>query len=225
VQDVVEKRDTGRLVPFEQWMARAGARFVPLTMSANQVTLCSGLFGVSAGAAFALASFDRRLFLVGALCMLLHWAGDNVDGQIARTRNLCSASGRFLDIFFDAITFAAVGLGFAASGAAHFTIVATATVLCMLQYVLTMLWMALTRIWPFPAFGPAEACLTAILLGVAMFLLPPHLLTLFGLSLSLVDVLFAIMIPLSLIEIGRSAFALFRELGRQDTGSDPEASR
>jgi len=217
--DDVIKLDKGPLVRLEQWMGRTGMRLVPARVTANQVTLVSGLFGLLAGGCFAMATFSPAWFAAGALLLLLHWIGDNVDGMLARTRNQCSSAGRFLDIFADALTFAAVGLGFASSGHAHFGIVATATVLCLLQYVLTVLWIGLAKIWPFPAFGPAEALLSAIVVALLSMVLPPHLLSLAGERYSLLDIVFALTIPASLLTLVMSGLGLYRHLQKEDAAS------
>lgn len=214
--DDVVKLDNGLLVGVERWMGRTGMRLVPASMTANQVTAISGVFGLLAGACLALAAFDRLWFVAGALLLLLHWAGDNVDGHVARTRNQCSSSGRFLDIFADALTFTAVGLGFALSGHAHFEIVATATLFCLLQYVLTVLWIALARVWPFPAFGPAEALLSAIVIALLSLVLPRELLHVAGQAYSLIDVAFVLTIPGSVLTLIMSARGLYRHLQQQD---------
>lgn len=165
---------------------------------------------------FALAAFDRLWFAAGALLLLLHWAGDNIDGHVARTRNQCSAAGRFLDIFADALTFTAVGLGFALSSYGRFEIVATATLLCLVQYVLTVLWIALARVWPFPAFGPAEALLSGIVIALLSIVLPRELLSVAGQSYSLIDLAFALTIPGSLLTLVTSGLGLYRRLQQQD---------
>jgi phosphatidylglycerophosphate synthase len=210
--DDVLKLDSGPLSRLEQWMGRAGVGFVPQAMTANQVTVVSGLAGLLAGLCFGMARYSKIWFVIGALLVLAHWVGDNVDGHVARTRNQCSAAGRFLDIFADAVTFTALGLGFACSGYAHFEIVSVATLLCLLQYVLTVLWIALARIWPFPAFGPAEALLTAIVMPLLMLVLPVSLVSFAGRSYSLIDLVFALSILGSIVSLVTSGLQLFRRL-------------
>lgn len=214
-EEYLDKQDNGALVSFEQWMGRTGLSLVPRTMSANQVTLISGGCGVLAGLAFYLASFSQIGFICGGILTLMHWAADNIDGHVARSRNQCSQAGRFLDIFLDAVTFAALGIGLAFADYTYFPIVAVATILCLLQYVLTVLWIALTRIWPFPAFGPAEASLTLIILSILMLFLPRELFVLWGRSFSLIDVAFALTIPSSIVTLFMSALALFKHLQRE----------
>jgi phosphatidylglycerophosphate synthase len=212
MKEDLDKQDNGPLVPLEQWMGREGLKLVPQSMTANQVTLLSGSAGILAAIAFYLASFNEIWFVVGALLVLFHWAADNVDGHVARTRNQASPAGRFLDIFIDSTTFCALGIGLAFASYTHFQIVAVATLLCLLQYVLTALWIALTKIWPFPTFGPAEANLTLIIMALLMIVLPVDLVTVMGYQLSLIDIAFALTIPASLITLAVSSLSLFRHL-------------
>jgi phosphatidylglycerophosphate synthase len=214
--DDLDKRDQGPLVPFERWMGRTGLALIPRGVSANQVTLLGGICGVIAGVAFYLASFQNAWFAVAGLFVLFHWALDNIDGHVARSRNQTSQAGRFLDLFLDSVNFAAIGIGVAFASYTHFSIVAVATILCLLQYVLTVLWIAMTRIWPFPVFGPAEASLSLIVLSILMLFLPKDLVTLWGIPLSLIDIAFALTIPSSLITLFTSALQLFRHLQREE---------
>jgi phosphatidylglycerophosphate synthase len=211
----VDKRDNGLLVPFEQWMGRAALPFVPQAMTANHVTMLSGSAGMLAGLTLYLASFDDVWFGVSALLVLTQWWADNTDGHVARSRNQASPAGRFLDLFLDSCTFTALGVGLSFATYTQFPIVAIATLLCLLQYVLTVLWIALARIWPFPAFGPAESSLTLIVMTLVMPFIPRHLVTIGGLPLSLVDLAFALTIPSSLITIVVSARRLYQHLQAQ----------
>ena len=208
----VEKRDNGLLVPVEQWMGRVALPFVPRAMTANHVTMLSGSAGMLAGLALYLASFHNAWFAVAALLVLIQWWADNTDGHVARSRNQSSAAGRFLDLFLDGCTFTALGIGLSFATYTQFPIVAIATMLCLLQYVLTVLWIAMARIWPFPAFGPAESSLTLIVMAIVMPFIPRHLLTIGGVPLSLVDLAFALTIPSSLITIVISARRLYLHL-------------
>ncbi|MGZ5051725.1 MAG: CDP-alcohol phosphatidyltransferase family protein [Methylobacter sp.] len=221
----LDKQDNGVLVNFERWMGRTGLALVPQSMSANQVTLFSCGCGVLAGLAYYLASFGRAWFAIGAVLTLMHWAADNIDGHVARSRNQCSQAGRFLDIFLDAVTFAALGIGLACADYTYFPIVAVATILSMLQYVLTVLWIALTRIWPFPVFGPGEALLTLIVLSILMLFLPKELFVLRGISFSLIDVAFVLTILSSTVTLFMSALALFKHLQREAETTQSTMSR
>jgi phosphatidylglycerophosphate synthase len=211
-KDDIDKRDNGLLVPLEQWMGRTALPFVPQAMTANHVTMLSGTAGLAAGLAFYLASFHAAWFAAGALLVLVQWWADNTDGHVARTRRQASPAGRFLDIFLDCCSFTALGVGLSFASYTQFPIVALATMLCLLQYVLTVLWIALARIWPFPAFGPGEASLTLIVMALVMPFVPRHLITIAGLPLSLIDLAFAATIPSTLVALIVSSRQLFRHL-------------
>jgi phosphatidylglycerophosphate synthase len=211
-KDDITKEDDGPLVPLEQWMGRTALPYVPRAMTANHVTMASGTAGMLAGPVFYLASFHDAWFVAGALLVLFQWWADNTDGHVARTRGQASPAGRFLDLFLDCCSFAAVGIGISCASYTQFEIVAVATMLCLLQYVLTVLWIALARIWPFPLFGPGEASLTLILMSLVMPFAPRALVTPGGVPLSLFDLAFALTIPGSLVTIAVSARRLYRHL-------------
>ncbi len=219
MSDELDKQDHGPLVPFERWMGRTALPLIPVTVSANQVTLASGVCGVLAGLAFYLASFGRAWFAVAGLMVFLHWALDNIDGHVARSRNQTSKAGRFLDMFLDSVTFAAIGIGVGFASYAQLSIVAVTTILVVLQYVLTVLWIAMARVWPFPAFGPAEGSLTLIVASLLMAFLPRELFALWGIRFSLMDILFALTIPSSLIVLFTSALQLSRRLQLEDAAA------
>lgn len=216
--DDLVKEDDGPLVPFERWMGRTALPFVPRGVTANHVTMMSGAAGLLAGLAFYLASFHNAWFGVAALLVLVQWWADNTDGHVARSRGQSSPAGRFLDLFLDCCTFTALGLGLSFATYAQFPIVAIATMLCLLQYVLTALWIALARIWPFPVFGPGEASLSLIVVAALMPFVPRVLVTVAGVPLSLVDLAFAATIPSSLITLWISARRLFRHLQQAGVG-------
>ena len=110
------------------------------------------------------------------------------------------------------VLFTALGIGLSFASYTQFPIIAVATMLCLLQYVLTVLWIALARIWPFPTFGPAESSLTLIVLALVMPFIPRQLVTIDGVPLSLIDIAFAITVPNSLITLFISSRRLFRHL-------------
>jgi phosphatidylglycerophosphate synthase len=225
VPDELDKQDHGPLVPFEQWMGRTALPLVPAAVSANQITLAAGACGVLAGLAFYLASFHDAWFAVAALMVFLHWSLDNIDGHVARSRNQTSKAGRFLDLFLDGVTFAAIGIGVGLASYAQLSIVAVGTILVVLQYLLTVLWIALTRIWPFPVFGPAEGSLTLIVVSLLMVFLPSELFTFWGMRFSLIDILYAATIAGSSMSLFTSGFQLFRHLQREDAATArPEAA-
>lgn len=73
--------------------------FLPLSVTANQITIISGFFGITGA---VLLVFQSHVMLVlAAVCIQLFAILDLVDGNIARAKNMQSKFGQWLDIFFD----------------------------------------------------------------------------------------------------------------------------
>ena len=73
--------------------------FLKTSLTPNQVTAISGIFGVI-GAALLLSQ-DYKLLILGAIFLQLFSILDLVDGDIARAKKMQSNWGWWLDIFFD----------------------------------------------------------------------------------------------------------------------------
>lgn len=82
--------------PLAQYVVRAVHR---TSVTPNQLTLMSALFGTAAGVCFALP--DRFALLAGALCLFLCMVFDCSDGQLARARGGGSVVGRIYDGYAD----------------------------------------------------------------------------------------------------------------------------
>ena len=65
------------------WMAHRAPGWV----TSDQLTGLGLLAQVAAGVCYAFAARDRRLLLVGILCIAANWLGDSLDGTLARVRN------------------------------------------------------------------------------------------------------------------------------------------
>ena len=71
--------------------------FIYLKLSANQITLISGLVGIL-GAIF-FSSKNNYLVLIGSLGYISYYILDYIDGNVARLKNQSSVTGKFLDTF------------------------------------------------------------------------------------------------------------------------------
>ena len=87
---------------------------LPLPIDPNLITTASLLAGIAA--AWALALGSHHWILTGAMLFLVCYVLDNVDGEVARTKDQCTSFGAQYDTFVDWIVNAAffVGLGWGA---------------------------------------------------------------------------------------------------------------
>ena len=75
--------------------------FINLNISANTITLLSGLLGLIGAILFS--SNNKLAILLGSFGYILYYLLDYVDGIVARYKNKHSISGMFLDIFMGPI--------------------------------------------------------------------------------------------------------------------------
>ena len=75
--------------------------FIFLNLSANKITLISGLIGMLGALSFS--SNNKYAVLIGSLGYITYYFLDYVDGNIARIKNKSSISGKFLDTFMGPI--------------------------------------------------------------------------------------------------------------------------
>lgn len=122
----------------------------PLTP--NQVTLLSLSFGIGAGV--LLASGDSALFIPAAFAFVTAMVLDNCDGEIARTKNMRSVFGGWLDVVADVFTdlffFAGLTIGLLKQGVGG--PVLAAGFLCIAGGILNFTIVVVEKI---KGFGPA----------------------------------------------------------------------
>ncbi|MDE7272625.1 MAG: CDP-alcohol phosphatidyltransferase family protein [Lachnospiraceae bacterium] len=132
-----------------------GAR-IPQRVTPNQITLLGALGGLFGIVCAALSGWNRW-FLIGTIAGLMcHLICDDLDGYVARTRNMCSKAGGYFDLLTDIlhITYLIIALAFA--GVIHFW----AAIFMVPVYAL-MMFTAMNYIlhldeFLFPRLGPIE---------------------------------------------------------------------
>ena len=150
--------------------------------------------------------------------LLLNWFGDSPDGSLARYRGVERPQfGFFLDHSMDAASnlMIAVGLGlspYVDMGAALFTLVGY--LLLGLSVFLSTHVSGQLRL-SFLGFGPTELRLTMILFNLAVFIMGPVDISIFGQDISLhsvsVTLLGTVLVALFIVNVCRTASALSRE--------------
>ena len=161
---------------------------VPKWMSPNMVTGI-GALGGAIGIVFALLSRIHPLFLIGTCFgILTHLVCDNLDGFVARQRNMGSNRGAYFDLLTDIlhITYLLIALTFA--GVMHWYMTIFMVPVYGLIIFTSMNEIHYLNRFSFPAVGPAETHLffIAIMVG-SMITSCKVLLTLWGIDFTFGD--------------------------------------
>lgn len=105
---------------YTRWVNRSAGRVLAaaayrIGMSPNQVTMVSGLVSLGGILLLALAPVSVGWMALAVLLLLLAYALDSADGQVARLTRVSSKAGEWLDHVVDAARLPALHLGIAAA--------------------------------------------------------------------------------------------------------------
>lgn len=129
---------------------------IPARVTPNQITLAGALGGL-AGIVCAALSGLNRWFLIGTVCGLAcHLVCDDLDGYVARTRNMSSKAGGYFDLLTDIlhITYLIIALAFA--GVIHFHVAIFMVPVYALLMFTAMNYILHLDEFLFPRLGPIE---------------------------------------------------------------------
>ena len=194
------------------WMAERA----PSWVTSDQLTILGLSAQVGAGIGYALARWDQRALLLTAVCIVLNWLGDSLDGTLARVRKQQRPRyGFYVDHIVDILGAAALLGGLGVSGLAHFQ-VATAMLVGFLllageSYLATYTLgrFELSQGW----FGPTE--LRILLIAGTLWVMRQPWATIFGHRWLLFDIGGSIaaagMLAMALAVSARHTAQLYRE--------------
>lgn len=95
------------------WLAQR----TPLSINSDHLTALGFASIVGAGAAFAIAKYDRRSLVAVCVLLALNWLGDSLDGTLARVRDQQRPRyGFYVDHVVDCLGSTALFAGIALSG-------------------------------------------------------------------------------------------------------------
>ncbi len=224
-KSIKKEHNTKKIVPSKlenisyQIVYNTFGKIVPKNMTPNQMTLL-GCIGSLFGIICAYLSKYNRLLLIGTIMGLLtHLICDDLDGFIARKRNMTSEKGAFLDLLTDIlhITYLLIALSF--SKVASFEI----TIFLVPVYALLM-FTAMNDIryfneFLFPRLGPIETHLLFILICILTMILGTNpIITLINIPLKIADILFILGgIPMY-YEMIRLQISLLKRLEQKENG-------
>lgn len=183
---------------------------LPAWVTPNQVTCFGFAMMLLAGAALALARIDRAWLLAAAACVLVHWLADDLDGELARARDLTSERGFFLDLFLDCLGAVALSAGLALSGLAS-PVLALAFLSCFLLAVcVSLLHIVLRGRFPLGSFGPSETQIGMAALCGLVYLWPWA--DVLGWRVALFDLALLATIVINVVDWGIAIGRLWAEL-------------
>ena len=214
------KIDPSPLTPIAQRLARWIIPRLPTWVTPNQITWLCFVVNCFGGLAYLRAGSNRGWLLVAIGCLLVHWVGDNLDGELARARKLTSERGFFLDLILDQLGVTIFALGLAFSGFTNTALVLSTIIAYQVLFHITLMQMVLRGRFVLGRFGPAEGRFGLMALTALAFLMPGPILSIAGAPLGWFDLGVATATALALAERVRDAIALYRELAPPQPRSD-----
>lgn len=210
---IPSKLETG----FQQLLYKTIGKHIPKNMTPNQITLIGAIGGLI-GIVSAFLSKLNPLFLIGTILGLLcHLICDNLDGYVARTRNMTSTAGGYFDLLTDIlhITYLIIALSFA--GFVSFEISIFLVPVYALIIFTAMNYILYLKEFLFPRLGPIETHLFFIVLCIgSMICGNSSIITIMGFGLKFADIVFIVGgIPMY-YEMIRLQIQLFKRLSLQD---------
>ena len=218
-----EKTKVKKIIPsklekgFQQILYKTIGAHIPKNMTPNQVTLIGAIGGLI-GIICAFLSKIHPLFLIGTIFGLLcHLICDDLDGYVARTRNMSSKAGGYFDLLTDIlhITYLIIALSF--SGFISFEISIFLVPVYALIIFTAMNYILYLNEFLFPRLGPIETHLFFIVLCVGSMIFGPSILIeISGFKLKFADIVFVFGgIPMY-YEMIRLQIQLFKRLSKKD---------
>ncbi|MBQ7026973.1 MAG: CDP-alcohol phosphatidyltransferase family protein [Ruminococcus sp.] len=214
-----QKNTVKKIIPsrletgFQQFLYKHVGKHIPESMTPNRMTLVGALGGLFAIICTLLTHISPFFFLGTLAGLLVHIVADDLDGYIARNRNMSSKAGAYFDLITDVMfsTFLLLALGL--SPYANMEVMAFAAPVYGIINVTAMNYIIYCNEFLFPRLGPIEAHLTYGAVAVlSMIFRGKSFFCIFGMNIMIADiVLFIGLIPMY-YEMFRLQIQLFRRL-------------
>ena len=210
---IPSKLETG----FQQFLYKTIGTKIPKNMTPNQVTLIGAIGGLI-GIICAFLAKINPLFLIGTIFGLIcHLICDDLDGYVARTRNMSSTAGGYFDLLTDIlhITYLIIALAFA--GFVSFEISIFLVPVYALIIFTAMNYILYLKEFLFPRLGPIETHMFFVILCVGSMIFGPNaIIEIFNFKLKFADIVFIVGgIPMY-YEMIRLQIQLFKRLSKKD---------
>lgn len=210
---IPSKLETG----FQQFLYKYVGKHIPESATPNMITLIGALGGLAA-IMFTCLTCISALFFIGTIAgVLIHLVADDLDGYVARNRNMSSRSGAYFDLITDILfsTFLLISLGF--TPYLSFETVIFAVPVYAVVNLTAMNYIIYFNEFLFPRLGPIEAHITYVLIAVVgMVFGSKTFIGVFGLNLTLADIIVVIGLIPMYYEMFRLQIQLFRRLSKEE---------
>ena len=202
------------LGPFEKralpWLAaRLPRRVVP-----DHMTMLGLVASTFIAVAYMLSNRDARWLWAASIALVVQWFGDSLDGTLARFRKIERPRyGYYLDHLTDAYSTLAIGLGLGLSPymllSVGLGIVTSYLILSINVYLETYVFGEFS--FSYGKLGPTEVRVLLIILNAVAFYVGPNEFELWGIGMTALDVVGAIIaVAMLLLLLGRASGNLAR---------------
>lgn len=206
---IPSKLETG----FQQFLYRHIGKHIPQSMTPNQMTLVGALGGVFAIICTLLTHISPLFFLGTLAGLAVHLVADDLDGYIARNRQMSSKAGAYFDLITDVMFSTFLLLAFGLSPYANMEIMAFAVPVYGIVNVTAMNYIIYFNEFLFPRLGPIEAHLTYVAVAVlSMIFRSNPMFRVFGLEIMIGDIILLIGLIPMYYEMFRLQIRLFQRL-------------
>jgi archaetidylinositol phosphate synthase len=200
------------------------ARRLPAGVLPDHLTALGVLSALGVAISYLLSNGSSVWLLVGAGLLVLQWLGDSLDGTLARTRRIERPRyGYYLDHLVDAVSTALIGIGL---GLSPHLLLATGLLIVVAYLVLSINTYLETSVFGvfalgYGRFGPTEARLALVAMNIAMAAGAGLSFTLFGVGVTVLDVVAWVIAGGMLTALGVRAAKNLRTLAAAEPPATP----
>ena len=210
---IPSKLETG----FQHFLYKYAGKYIPKSMTPNQVTLVGALGGLFSVIS-TLLTWVSPLFFIGTIVgLLVHLVADDLDGYVARTRGMSSKAGAYFDLITDVLFSTFLIISFGLSPYANIEIMAFAAPVYGIVNVTAMNYIIYFNEFLFPRLGPIEAHLSYAAIAVFSMIFKTKSLFMFcGIGITIADIIATIGLIPMYYEMIRLEVQLFRRLKAEE---------
>lgn len=208
------------LGPLERPALQYFCKIAPAWATPDTMTVIGIIGALIIASGYILSNQNLAFLWLANLGYVINWYGDSMDGSLARYRKIERPKyGYYLDHMVDIVNEFIIILSIGISSLVHFEIAALALISYLMLSVHTFLKTYVDEVFQisFGKLGPTEVRVIIILINSAAFLLKnPKIGVIFGLPLTLFDVLLATVTGLIFIIFTNAMISTCRKLAKEE---------